>query len=133
MDTGITIPAILCLFCIGIIAIPGIVSLRVPKETHIVNIYDMGTSSTFQNVNVVLTDPDTGKFMEKDLVPRGSFPITANHSCQYGVSKEGYANRTGTFALDYSPPYSLSIRLETGSGKEKRSISITTTAMVSGG
>jgi hypothetical protein len=111
MDTWIKIPAILCLFCIGIIAITGIVSLRVPEETLVVNVYDMGTNSTLQNVNVVLTDFDTGKTLEKDLASGGSFPVTANHSNQYRVSKEGYANRTGTFTLDYSPPYSLSIRL----------------------
>ena len=111
MDTWIKIPAILCLFCIGIIAILGIVSLRAPEETLIVNVYDIGTNSTLQNVNMVLTDPDTGKTMEKDLVSGGSFPVTANHSYQYWVSKEGYTNRTGTFTLDYSPPYSLSIGL----------------------
>ena len=111
MDTWIKIPAILCLFCIVIIAILGIVSLRVPEETLIVNVYDISTNSTLQNVNVVLTDLDTGKIMEKDLVSGGSFPVTANHSYQYRILKEGYANRTGTVTLDDSPPYSLSIRL----------------------
>jgi hypothetical protein len=111
MDTWIKIPAILCLFCIGIIAILGIVSLRVPEETLIVNVYDLMSNSTLQNVNVVLTDAESGKTMEKDLVSGGSFPVTANHSYQYRISKEGYASRTGTVTLDYSPPYSLSIRL----------------------
>jgi Flp pilus assembly protein CpaB len=111
MDTWIKIPAILCLFCIGIIAILGIVSLRVPEETLIVNVYDISTNSTLQNVNVVLTDLESGKTMGKDLVSGRSFPVTANHSYQYRISKEGYANRTGTFTLDYSPPYSMSIRM----------------------
>ena len=111
MDTWIKIPAILCLVCIGIIAILGIVSLRVPEETLIVNVYDISTNSTLQNVNVVLTDLESGKTMEKDLVSGGSFPVTVNHSYQYRISKEGYANRTGTVTLDYSPPYSLIIRL----------------------
>jgi len=108
MDTWIKIPAILCLFCIGIL---GIVSLIVPEETLIVNVYDLMSNSTLQNVNVVLKDLDTGKTMEKDLVSGGSFPVTANHSYQYWVSKEGYANRTGTLTLDQSSPYSLIIRL----------------------
>jgi hypothetical protein len=108
MDTWIKIPAILCLVCILIL---GIVTLRVPEETLIVNVYDISTNSTLQNVNVVLTDLESGKTMEKDLVSGGSFPVTANHSYQYRISKEGYANRTGTVTLDYSPPYSLIIRL----------------------
>ena len=108
MDTWIKIPAILCLVCIVIL---GIVSLRVPEETLIVNVYDISTNSTLQNVNVVLTDLESGKTMEKDLVSGGSFPVTANHSYQYRILKEGYANRTGTVTLDDSPPYSLSIRL----------------------
>jgi hypothetical protein len=108
MDTWIKIPAILCLFCIGILVI---VSLGVPEETLVVNIYDLASNSTIQNVNVVLKDLDTGKTMEKDLVSGGSFPVTANHSYQYWVSKEEYANRTGTIKLDHSPPYSLIIRL----------------------
>ena len=108
MDTWIKIPAILCLFGMGILCI---ISLSVPEETLIVNVYDIGTNSTLQNVNVVLTDLDTGKTMEQDLVSGGSFPVTAHHSYQYRVSKEGYANRTGTLTLDQSSPYSLSIRL----------------------
>src|SRR5512137_2207084 len=108
MDTWIKIPAILCLVCIVILSI---VSLRVPEETLLVNVYDISTNSTLQNVNVVLTDLDTGKTMEKDLASGGSFPVTANNSYQYRISKEGYANRTGTVTLDYSPPYSLIIRL----------------------
>ncbi len=111
MDIWIKIPAILCLFCIGIIAILGMVSLIIPEETLIVNVYDLASNASLQDVNVVLNDLDTGKIMEKDLVSGGSFPVTANHSYQYLVSKEGYANRTGTFTLDYSPPYSLSTRL----------------------
>lgn len=108
MDTWIKIPAILCLFCMGILVI---VSLGVPEETLVVNVYDLASSSTIQNVNVVLKDLDTGKTMEKDLISGGSFPVTVNHSYQYRVSKEGYANRTGTFTLDRSPPYSLNISL----------------------
>ena len=108
MDTWIKIPAILCLFCVGIL---GIVSISVPEETLIVNVYDIGTNSTLQNVNVVLTDLDTGKTLEKDLVSGGSFPVTANHSYQYRVSKEGYATRTGTLTLDQSSPHSLNIRM----------------------
>jgi hypothetical protein len=108
MDTWIKISVILSLFCIGILVI---VSLGVPEETLIVNIYDLASNSTIQNVNVVLKDLDTGKTMEKDLVSGGSFPVTANHSYQYRVSKEGYANRTGTLTLDQSFPYSLIIRL----------------------
>jgi Flp pilus assembly protein CpaB len=108
MDTWIKILAIVCLFCIGILVM---VSLGVPEETLVVNIYDLASNSTIQNVNVVLKDLDTGKTMEKDLIAGGSFPVTANHSYQYRVSKEGYANRTGTFTLDHSPPYSLNIRL----------------------
>ena len=75
------------------------------------NVYDISTNSTLQDVNVVLTDPESGKTMEKDLVSGGSFPVTANHSYQYRISKEGYANRTGTVTLDYSSPYSLNIRM----------------------
>jgi hypothetical protein len=108
MDTWIKIPVILSLFCIGILVI---VSLGVPEETLIVNIYDLASNSTIQNVKVVLKDLDTGRTMEKDLVSGESFPVTANHSYQYWISKEGYANRTGTLTLDQSSPYSLIIRL----------------------
>ena len=86
MDTWIKIPAILCLVCIVIL---GIVSLRVPEETLIVNVYDISTNSTLQNVNVVLTDLESGKTMEKDLVSGGLFPVTANHSYQYPDLKRG--------------------------------------------
>jgi hypothetical protein len=108
MDTWIKIPVILCLLCIGIL---GIVSLSVPEETLIVNVYDLMSNSTLQDVNVVLKDLDSGKTMEKNLVSGGSFPVTANHSYQYRVSKEGYANRTGTLTLDQSSSHSLSIRM----------------------
>jgi hypothetical protein len=108
MDTWIKIPVILSLFCIGILVI---VSLGVPEETLIMNIYDLASNSTIQNVKVMLKDLDTGRTMEKDLVSGESFPVTANHSYQYWISKEGYANRTGTLTLDQSSPYSLIIRL----------------------
>jgi hypothetical protein len=108
MDTWITISAILSMVCIGILVI---ISSGVPEETLVVNIYDLASNLTIQNVNVVLKDLDTGKTMEKVLASGGTFPVTANHSYQYRVSKEGYTNRTGTLTLDQSSPYSLIIRL----------------------
>lgn len=88
-----------------------VVSIVVPEETIKVNVYDLQSGSTIPDVKMILNDIDTGKTMEKNLVSGGTFPVTDNHSYQYWVSKEGYANRTGSFRLNSPPPYSLNVSL----------------------